>query len=367
MPFQWDNRIAGREHTMGKLHLSPSDYHAHLMAETVPSLAYDGGDVAAWQRRLRRKLRQLLGDMPKERVALRPETIWSRQHELGRIEKIVFTAEPFADVTAYLCIPDGLQPPYPFVICLQGHSTGAHVSIAVQRDDETQPFEVEGDRDFGLGCMRRGMAALCIEQRSFGERREQRQVQVGAHGCHDATMQALMLGKTLLGERIYDVDRGIDYLASRGDVDMNCVGVMGNSGGGTVSLFAAAMLPRLAFAMPSSYFCTFRDSIMSIYHCMDNYVPGLYQVAEMADVMGLFAPKPVVIVSGKTDPIFPIAPARKAFRDLKRIYEACGAANRCHMVIGNEGHRFYAQDAWPVLSREIRRIRQHGKRSAGIA
>ena len=48
--------------------------------------------------------------------------------------------------------------------------------------------------------------------------------------------------------------------------------------------------------MPSCYFCTFRDSIMSIYHCMDNYVPGLYQYAEMSDVMGLFAPKPVVIV-----------------------------------------------------------------------
>ena len=35
-------------------------------------------------------------------------------------------------------------------------------------------------------------------------------------------------------------------------------------GGGTVSLFSAALLPRISFAMPSCYFNTFRDSVMSI-------------------------------------------------------------------------------------------------------
>jgi dienelactone hydrolase len=231
-----------------------------------------------------------------------------------------------------------------------------HNSIAVQRDDNSKPHQVEGDRDFALGCMSRGIAALCIEQRAFGERREQKQAQVGSHGCHDATMQALMLGRTLLGERVYDVDRGIDYLATRGDVRMDSIGVMGNSGGGTTSLFSAALLPRIALAMPSCYFCTFKESILSIYHCMDNYIPGLYKVAEMADIMGLFAPKPVVIVAGRKDDIFPIAATRRAFGKLKRIYEACGAEDRCHLVVGDGGHRFYADDAWPVMLAEIAKL-----------
>jgi cephalosporin-C deacetylase-like acetyl esterase len=89
-------------------------------------------------------------------------------------------------------------------------------------------------------------------------------------GCHDATVHALLLGRTLIGERVYDVDRGIDYLLSRDDADPGRIGVMGNSGGERLSLFSAALLPRIAFAMPSCYFCTFRDSIMSIYHCSDN-------------------------------------------------------------------------------------------------
>lgn len=345
------------------MHLSPTENHRYLMSQIVPALAYDGGDVRAWQKKLRRKLRQLIGDMPKDRCPLRPRRIWQRQHPLGTIEKIAFTAEPYADVVAYVCLPKDVPPPYTFMICLQGHSTGMHNSIAVQRDDETQPHTVEGDRDFGLGCMRRGIAALCIEQRSFGERREQKQARISQHGCHDAAMHALMLGRTLIGERVYDVDRGIDYLASRDDVDMRRIGVMGNSGGGTISVFAAALLPRLAFAMPSCYFCTFRDSIMSIYHCMDNYIPCLLKYAEMADIMGLFAPKPVVIVAGREDAIFPISATRRAFRDLRRIYAASGAAERCHLVVGGEGHRFYADAAWPVMLREIKRLQRPAPRT----
>jgi len=342
--------------TTGNFRLSPSQHHRHLMNQIVPSLRYDGGDGRAWQRRLRRKLRQLVGDMPATGGPLRVRSLWRRDHPLGTIEKIVYSSEPHADVPAYVCLPKGVKPPYTFVICVQGHSTGMHNSIAVDRDDNTRPIVVEGDRDFALHCMKHGLAALCIEQRSFGERREQKQEQISPHGCHDATMQALLLGRTLIGERVYDVDRGIDYLASRRDADMARIGIMGNSGGGTITLFSAALLPRIAFAMPSCFFCTFKDSIMSIYHCADNYIPGLYKAAEMSDVMGLFAPKPVVVVAGKEDEIFPLRATRKAFRELKKIYATFDAADHCHLVVGQGGHRFYADDAWPVMLKEIAQL-----------
>ena len=332
------------------MHLSPSEHHKWLMSRTTQAMGFEGGDVQAWQRRLRRKVRQLVGDMPATRCELRPRRLWLREHPLGTIEKVVFTSEPYADVPAYVCLPKDAAPPYRFFVCVQGHSTGMHNSIAVQRDDNTQPHQVEGDRDFALGCMQRGIAALCIEQRAFGERREQKMAGA-AVGCHEATVQALLLGRTLIGERVFDVDRAIDYLAARGDARMDAIGIMGNSGGGTISLFAAALLPRLAYAMPSCYFCTFRDSIMSIHHCMDNYIPGLLKVAEMHDVMGLFAPRPVVIVAGRDDPIFPVTATRRAFRKLKAIYAACGAGDRCRLVVGPGGHRFYADAAWPVMQK----------------
>lgn len=332
-----------------EFNFSPSLHHRHLLAQVQPALAYAGGPVAPWQGQLRSRLAEMMGFGGEERVPLAPRTLWKKEYPLGTIQKVVFSSEPYSDVMAYVCLPRDVKPPYDFWICLQGHSTGAHVSIARERENEDAPFAVEGDRDYGLECMRRGMAALCIEQRSFGERRERAQSFVSEQGCHDATMQALALGRTLIGERVFDIDRGIDYLAWRGDARLDRIGVMGNSGGGTATLFAAALLPRVAFAMPSCYFCTFRDSIMQIYHCADNYIPGIMRVAEMADVLGLFAPRPVVVVAGETDEIFPLHGVRTAYAQLERIYAAAGAADRCRLVIGQGGHRFYAADAWPAM------------------
>ncbi len=334
---------------MSDLNFSPSVNHKYLIDNMEKTLTYGNNDVKQWQKTLRAKLRELVGEMPIKKCPLNVRSLWKREHELGTIEKIVFTSEAFCDVPAYICLPKNAVAPYTTFICLQGHSTGMHNSIGVDFETNTKTIEIDGDRDFGLSCMRNGIAALCIEQRSFGERRENIQKKVSSHMCHDAACHALELGRTLAGERIWDVERGLDYLAERNDIDMNRIGLMGNSGGGTVTMYASALLDRIAFAMPSCSFCSFRDSIMSIYHCMDNYIPGLLKYAEAADIMGLHAPKPLVIVAGREDDIFPINAVEKAFSDLKTIYRAAGAEDNCCLVIGNGGHRFYADEAWEVM------------------
>ncbi len=329
---------------------SPSLYHKALAAHTTQALRYAGGDVGRWQEALRGKLRELLGYRgdAAARVPLAPRTLWQREHPLGTIEKIVFRSEEKVDTPAYLCLPRKAKPPYTWFICLQGHTTGMHNSIGLDYD-EAAPMETEGDRDFGIGCMACGVAALCLEQRSFGLRREFIQPQSLDYLCHQAAMNALMLGTSLLAERIFDVDRAIDYLGERGDADMSRVGVMGNSGGGTTTLFAAALLPRVRAAMPSCCFSTFQASIQSMFHCVCNYVPGILQAAEMGDVAGLIAPRPLVVVSGKEDGIFPLGPAQSEFVRVREIYRDAGAPDACRHVIGAGGHRFYAEEAWGVM------------------
>lgn len=332
------------------MQLSPSEYHRHLLASQKPLYRYDGGDLAIWRRAWRARLKRLLGQWPRERCSLSPKILWTRNNALGTIEKLVFTAEPHADVVAYLCLPAQAAAPYPVMICLQGHSTGMHLSIGVKAEDESQTMSVAGDRDFALGCMQRGWAALCVEQRSFGERAEKLQEKTASYNvCHDAYVQALMLGKTLLGERVYDVERAIDYLLTRPEIDAKRIGVLGNSGGGTVAIYAAALLPRLKYAMPSCAFGSFAGSKMSLYHCACGYVPNMLQYGEMADVAGLIAPRPLVVVAGREDPIVPLPCVKEGFAQLQKIYHAAGAAAQCQLVIGGEGHRFYAEAAWNVL------------------
>jgi hypothetical protein len=111
-------------------HLSPSAYHQQIMSALAPALRYTGGDLATWRRRLRNRLRQLLGDRPAERADLKVVKLWTRAHPLGHIEKIIFTSEPYCQVPAYVCLPNKGRPPFPFMICLQGHTSGMHHSIA---------------------------------------------------------------------------------------------------------------------------------------------------------------------------------------------------------------------------------------------
>ncbi len=340
-----------------ELHLSTLECHQHLMKTNPPTMSFRGKnrkDVTNWQRKLRSKLKTMLGwqnfDHGDKRVDLNVRSLWKRETKLGSIEKIVFTSETKSDVPAYICLPKIAKPPYQWFICVQGHSSGMHNSIAMDFKTNKRKIEVEGEQDFAIGCMERGIACLCIEQRAFGERGLTYPKYPKLTGsCSGAATHALQLGRTLIAERVFDVDRGIDLLAQRDDVRMNTLGLMGLSGGGTITTFGSSVLPRIKMSMPSGYFCTFRDSIMAMPHCGCNFVPGLLTVAEMADVLGLFAPKPVVVVTGKDDPIFPISGTRSEFARLKAIYKAAGAPDKCKLVVGDGEHRFFAEQGWKAM------------------
>ena len=325
--------------------LAPVDNDEAVAGKLVQRLAYDEQRRQSWRSELREKLRELMGLPEPDGSELNVRTLWEEEDELGSITKLVFTSEERADVPCYFCVPGAAVAPFTTVICLQGHTSGMHNSIGRAFDDERRRIEVPGDRDFAMSAMRHGFAALCIEQRGFGERVDSpREGGSATWGCHDPAMRALLLGRTLLGERVFDVDRAIDYLESRGDIAT--VGLVGNSGGGTVSIYAAALLERVAFAMPSCSFATFKGSIFAIHHCVDNFLPGILRWAECADVLGLFAPKPVVVVAGRDDDIFPLASVTAAYRQLERIYADAGAGNACALVVGEGGHRFYAEEGW---------------------
>jgi predicted peptidase len=164
---------------------------------------------------------------------------------------------------------------------------------------------------------------------------------------------ALMVGQTLIGWRVWDVMRTIDYIATRPELDANRVGCMGISGGGTATLFASALEPRIRVAMVSGYLNTFRDSIGSLAHCVDNYVPGILNWAEMHDIAGLVAPRPLFIESGEKDNIFPIASSVESFKHVQAIYRVFGAGNRLEQEVFPDEHVFWGRRGIPFLVRHL--------------
>jgi hypothetical protein len=128
---------------------------------------------------------------------------------------------------------------------------------------------------------------------------------------------------------------------------------MGISGGGTVTVFSTALEPRIRAAMVSGYLNTFRDSVGSLSHCIDNYVPGILNWAEMHDIAGLIAPRPLFVESGERDNIFPIRASIASFTEVRKIYGVFGASEATEQEVFPDEHAFWGKRGIPFLVRHL--------------
>ncbi len=208
----------------------------------------------------------------------------------------------------------------------------------------------QGERDIAVQAVREGYIVMSPTIRGFGETRTEEDIRDGrVSSCRLQLMHGLLVGRTPIGERVWDMSRLIDWAIDNLPIDKERIAITGNSGGGTVSLFAAACDERISVAVPSCYFCTFEGSIGTIRHCDCNYVPGILRLAEMYEVAGLIAPRPLCVIAGVEDKIFPIEHVREAYKNLSEIYEVAGVSERCELYIGPEGHRYYKAGSWPFI------------------
>jgi hypothetical protein len=162
-----------------------------------------------------------------------------------------------------------------------------------------------------------------------------------------------LVGQSMIGWRVWDVMRTLDYLATRAELDHARMGCMGISGGGTVTLFSAALDSRIGAAFVSGYLNTFRDSIGSLAHCIDNYVPGILNWAEMSDIAGLIAPRPLFVESGERDNIFPIAASVESFNEVRQIYSVFGALDRTEQEVFPGEHSFWGRRGITFLAHHL--------------
>jgi hypothetical protein len=157
----------------------------------------------------------------------------------------------------------------------------------------------------------------------------------------------------MIGWRVWDVMRTLDWIETRPELDRNRIGCMGISGGGTCAQFSTALDGRIKAAFISGYLNTFRDSIMSVSHCIDNYVPGILNWAENYDVAGLIAPRPLFSEGGDRDPIFPVAATRESFARVKKVYEVLGVPDRAGQEIFSGIHEFHGAKGLPFLANAL--------------
>ena len=315
------------------------------------SMSYSG-DLKKWQPEAREKLKELIGLDKFSLVAPETEIEYKQKIDGATEIRFNFKTEEGYRVPCHLWLPDGVENP-PVMICLQGHSKGMHISLGRPKFEGDETTIAGGDRDFCVRAVKEGFAAIALEQRNFGECGGN---ETGPQ-CFEPALTNLLMGRTTIAERVWDVCRLIDVLENEFSdmVDVNTICCMGNSGGGTATVYVSALEDRIKLSMPSCAMCTFKDSIGAMRHCACNYVPKIAEFFDMGDLMAMAYPKPFVQVSGIEDKIFPVGAAEEVFNAGKTAYEEMGDGDKCVMVKGNGGHRFYADDAWPHVHKLLNR------------
>jgi dienelactone hydrolase len=309
----------------------------------------------AWQKQLRVKVTELVGGFPATHGPLNAQTLEVREFPAYRREKFLFESRPGLEVLGYLLTPTAAKPPYRTMICVPGHGRGVDDIIGIDDKGNDRNTKEGYQHDFAIQVAERGLAAVAIEPLAFGCRRGSQAKKEGLEhsSCQPVAGAALLLGQTMIGWRVVDVMRTVDWIETRQELDAARVGCMGISGGGTCTTFSAALEPRIKAAMISGYLNTFRDSVFSLSHCIDNYVPGILNWAEMYDIAGLIAPRPLFAESGTKDDIFPIEASRSSFARVKKVYETLGAPDNCQHEVFEGEHSFHGVQGIPFLAAHL--------------
>ena len=280
------------------------------------SAAFKGatpGDFEAWQIATRDRLFDLLGLSIMDRAPIEVRELDRvqiaggivRTHAMLQVERDVWM--PF-----YL-----LEPQTPKFdahgckrcsICPHGHQGAGAASVAGVTgvpavDDAVRKFNY----DYGLRLARMGYVTVCPDSRGWGSRRDWKGQGDDENSylrgtCLNQARMAEPLGLTVAGLNAWDNMRLIDYLETRGDIAMDDLGCFGFSGGGYMTLYLAALDPRVRKAFVSGYLYGVDDSLLHLNgNCSCNYTPGLWRLLDMGDIASLIAPRPLLVQSCEKD------------------------------------------------------------------
>ncbi|MBI3722010.1 MAG: prolyl oligopeptidase family serine peptidase, partial [Fimbriimonas ginsengisoli] len=278
------------------------------------------------ERQVRQKaeLMRCLGlDPLPERTPLNARITGTLDRGRYRIEKLVFESRPGFLVTALLYIPKA-EPGtrFPVIVNPHGHWRLKKAEPVVQSRLISQALS--------------GYLALVVDSPGWSFEGDA-PIERRWEGTHDDPTLTLSAGSAT-GIYVWDLMRGLDYLETRPEADMQHVGITGTSGGGLATVYAFAADERFTAAVPVCYACSLE--LQPNNGCLCNHVPGTLQVGDRADVLGIRAPAPVMLIGASNDSEFPPDAMKRSGEKLRALYAIAGAADNARCQIFESGHDY---------------------------
>jgi len=268
-------------------------------------------EAAAWQLAVRARLWPLLklDDLVAApgAIPLRPVQLSSEPKHGYELQEIEISSTATRRIKVLVARPPAGDLPRPAVVCIHGH--GGNRRIVHDADSLY--------RGFAAALAERGYVTIAAD--------------VGQHTVFEP-------GRTLMGERLWDLMRCVDYLESLPEVDRTRIGCGGLSLGGEMAMWLGGMDTRIA-ATASCGFLTRMDQ-MEHNHCLCWKFDGLRELVDFADIYALTAPRALLCQNGLQEPPsqFPVSLAAEALREIGLIYADYGQPQNAAMLVHQEGH-----------------------------
>lgn len=289
----------------------------------MPAKPGNATEIVTWQKNLRAKLQKLLkiDDLVAggAKIAFEPKEIgnWDMGDYVAK--KMTIRSTPGRVITVFITFPKGGGKPYPAVVCIGGHGSSLYSTYANGRPfaDGAAPPGSAIYKGFADTLARRGYVTIATV--------------VSQHAISEP-------GRTLMGERLWDLMRCVSYLRTLQEVNKSRIGCGGLSLGGEMTMWLAAMDTRIA-AADSSGFLTVMDQ-MEKGHCMCWKFDGLRELVDYADIYALVAPRPLLCENGHKEPpgSFTPALAEKAMGEIRPIYASFKKPGNVSLDIHDGGH-----------------------------
>lgn len=222
----------------------------------------------------------------------------------------------------------------------------------------------------------KGFVAVAIDARYHGER--------GTQADYNAAI-ARTFEKggehPLYWDTVWDVQRLIDYLQTRDDVDPKRIGLMGISKGGIETYFASAVDERIAVSVPCIGVQSFQwalehdawhgrvgtirkgfeaaaksagiekpdaDFVRRFY---DRIVPGINSTFDGPVMMTLICPRPLLIINGDSDDKTPLEGVKLCGDSARNAYRGAGFDEKFRQIVEPKtGHAVTAASEEEVVA-----------------
>ncbi len=315
------------------------------------------GSFRSWQKHFRADLEKTLGvdRMRREMKDFVPTATRLDCEDLGFAtrERWEIRTEPDVLLPIVILRPKDIQGKVPVMITPHGHSKNTEMYAGIYWNESDRELAEDGERNIAWQAVQEGFIAIAPTARAFGKTRTRLDLAADATcSCHDYMLQDQLVGRTPVGDRVWDIMKIIDWALAELPADPDRVIVSGHSGGGTATLYAGAVDTRIALCLPSGSFSSYEESIGTQRHCECNYLPGIMNLGNMGDVAGLVAGRHLCIIQGKDDGIFPEHGVRSEFAKTEEIFKAAGKGS-CALAVCDGGHRYYKEPAWKFIHENL--------------